>query len=756
MPIERIVHIKWQFGGWLAGWPASVQWGLLTILFLLAVAATVLSYCSARLAPWQWATLLTLRVFFLFGVILCLANPTKVERLAEDPEDRTLTVIIDHSESMMAKDNRGHTRLEAARRKWEPLRKNAEKYFQQVRFGSFADKYLPASSWETALNTKTEGETRLYDTLLKVLTDPSHHGRKEIVCLTDGLDTTSTPTDVLITQALASRAPLWFVVGENRKKAQDFIQLRDSKVPTEAMRRTTFACETVLEAFLNSPREISVSLWQDGRKLREFPVSLLAGHTLLPLRETITAGDPGEMKLEWRLNDESEAEHEVRITGYDQLEILYYQGALDWGFRAIHTLLKRDPSYHFTALFNPRLGVRLPPTADTGNFFMGLPDDAGELAKFQVIIVENLFANQLSPAQQEALKTYAKNGGALFFILPDKNAAAALENTKIADILPVIFESPALAPVDDIAKIRSLRDETPGMLSEQERARSAIQLQAFAFPEDSPLAELMKTIDATGNRHRLTPKFASYAPIQQAKPGAEILGIHPHEQSSTGHPRILLAAQRYGNGRVATMATDSLWRWKLSEPSDSKDVEIFWQQWILWLAQSTSQGPQFIHPPSRAVISQSVPLAIDSSALASLQTSDPYGKILDLTTTRVSENDSWQAEWKPDSIGRWQITARDPEGRQARIFVRVYDQPPHIKDLANFSAEVERLRKLGEATGGGLIEYGLPRSWSAHPPLGENLLPEKSYPLWNSWTVLLLCLTFYSTELLLRRRWQRI
>ena len=50
----------------------------------------------------------------------------------------------------------------------------------------------------------------------------------------------------------------------------------------------------------------------------------------------------------------------------------------------------------------------------------------------------------------------------------------------------------------------------------------------------------------------------------------------------TGH--ILLARQQIGEGFTAVLATDLLWRWKMSLPSGSHAVETFWQQLLLSLA----------------------------------------------------------------------------------------------------------------------------------------------------------------------------
>jgi hypothetical protein len=62
--------------------------------------------------------------------------------------------------------------------------------------------------------------------------------------------------------------------------------------------------------------------------------------------------------------------------------------------------------------------------------------------------------------------------------------------------------------------------------------------------------------------------------------GADVL----LEATTPSGPLPVVAAQRYGQGRVVAVLTDSLWRWQL-EPSTaaSKPYERFWSQLVAWL-----------------------------------------------------------------------------------------------------------------------------------------------------------------------------
>ena len=63
------------------------------------------------------------------------------------------------------------------------------------------------------------------------------------------------------------------------------------------------------------------------------------------------------------------------------------------------------------------------------------------------------------------------------------------------------------------------------------------------------------------------------------------------------------------------------------------------------------------------------------------------------------------------------------------------------------------MQRLANLTGGAILNDGTPDAWSGHavePDL--TMLSEHVRPLWNTWGLLLLALTFYAVELIWRRR----
>ncbi len=106
--------MEWEFGGWLHGVHPAVAWSILGLIALTGLALIAFSYQrTLRKLPARarWG-LTALRTALLAGILLCLANPVRVDKNTDDKNpSRKLAVLVDRSASMDAMDNRKETRL---------------------------------------------------------------------------------------------------------------------------------------------------------------------------------------------------------------------------------------------------------------------------------------------------------------------------------------------------------------------------------------------------------------------------------------------------------------------------------------------------------------------------------------------------------------------------------------------------------------------------------------------------------------------
>ncbi len=155
-----IAVFEWQFGGWLRHWSAPVAW---SVLGTLAVGGAIFVAWMYRrtlraLPPGARVPLTVLRAAIVLIVVLCLANPVRVERRPLEPSARdTLAVVVDRSDSMTTADHRGVTRLASATQLWKQHEAQADKAFSRVVYRHFAVTAAADADLDAALRPMPRG-----------------------------------------------------------------------------------------------------------------------------------------------------------------------------------------------------------------------------------------------------------------------------------------------------------------------------------------------------------------------------------------------------------------------------------------------------------------------------------------------------------------------------------------------------------------------------------------------------------------------
>ena len=738
-----MTHIEWQFGGGLRDLPTPVAAALLLAIAVAGLVYVVWFYRRAlgALTPRARRWLVGMRAAVVLLLLLCLANPERVEKTSPPkPPTHALTVLVDRSASMSAPDQRGGTRLAAAVRRWRQTEPAARQNFSSVNYFRFANDLHPVASLDEAANAGAPGsETHLFAALRQVLAE----NPAAIVCLTDGLDTSGDDAGKFSAEAMARGVPIYFVSGENHLLPGSSLELREIKAPARVLRQTEFTATALIETAVAQDQQLPVELWVNGKKTASAQLAVRAGRNTLSWPVTVASGEAGALALEFRVGSQS-ASCVADVIESKTMEVLYYQGALQWGYRFLRGALESDPSFRLTAILNPALHVQL--TAGNGPTLTDLPEDAKELRRFQIVVLAHVFADQLTPKQQQALVEYVRGGGGVLFISPDSAATEGFSGTALEQMLPVVFATrndPANAAVQQMqfqlsANAAQAGDEV------FEGGSQNITLKPFALPAGAQHLAAGELF--AGAKGDALPQFAANAKVRSVKPGAETLAV-----SGLGAPEVLLARQQFGNGFAAALTTDLLWRWKLSLPSTSHAVEKFWQQLLLSLSPASGEGLRVVKLTPSPAINAPVLLSANAETAPAFEAVSPGGARQRLTATDAATADgpAWQASFTPTATGKWEVRAMDASGRQARVVFPVGEKTASA-ELLNLPADVAGMRQLAESTGGTLVQaaadFQAPVEAAAKPVAK---MPE---PLWNSSVLLAAMLGLYSTELIARRR----
>lgn len=767
-------HIEWQLGGWL-GLPPWLLWLLLAAIAAAGVALALWFYSDTlRALTWrQRCILVSLRSAFFILLLLCLASPARVEQTYDSNHDpRPLAVVVDHSASMTTPDPRSATRLANAIRTWKTVEPTALHSFPSLHYFRFSPALTSEPDLESAANATPPGtDTPLFDSLNQVLKDAPPGGFGGIVCLTDGLDTTTQTADDLASRSLQNHSPLYFAVGQNEQAPHESLLVREMNIPGQALRKSQFTATVLVEAHALRNRDVPLSLWQDDRSLAQTTIHLHRGANLLPWSVPVDSGEPGLVHLSCRLGEGAEQETlaaAVRVVDKEPVHILFYQGTLDWSYRFINTALQGDSSFQITGLFNPDLELTQVASSSGQPALSAMPDAATGLQPYQIVVLSNVYADQMTAAQQAALVDYVKGGGGLLMLISDNTMAQTFSGTVLESMLPVVFES-TQKNADDDSALRNFQDtmHSIGGANADRETEFATDAQidsglppmkGFALPANATKSDLSDLFgSATGGLLQNLPQFVTYARVSGTKAGAEILAAHPADKNSANQPRSLLVSQRFGRGHVTTLLTDGLWRWKLSLPSTSHDPQVFWQQLFLALyrQESVHGSMRFSQQPFFASLGQSSAFEIDGiqgTDAPVVTLTSPSGAAQAVPVEMDASTHAWKLAVNPTEAGKWRISAVDNRGAQLETLLRV-SNTSHGDELSGLPPDLAGLRKLAESTGGALLNDGAPDTWAAAgSPNLTTLVSKRSQPLWDRWAILALALGFYVAELIWRRR----
>jgi hypothetical protein len=407
---------------------------------------------------------------------------------------------------------------------------------------------------DTALALQPDGqETRLRAALEAVESRYAGLPVAGILVLSDGLDTREAYG---AWASEARRGPLFTVRLEPDAAWTEEPDVRVDTVHTA--RRVTVGWRTELKAVVSGQgtagRVLAVGLARDGAPLDEIPLTLpaeggarearftLEHPALGTYTYTVTAPPlPGET----RTNDNQFAVSVQVVSARNQL--LYVEGPPRWESKYLSRVLRAHPDVA-PVIFLRGPDGRFMTFGERGG---ATPDmDEAELAAFKIVMLGNLSAEELGETRARTLVRFVENGGSLIlFGGPRAWGADGFEGTALRDLLPV----------------RQVGGEAaagayPVAVTDSGRAHPA-------FAGDAALWQQL-------------PALLTLFPGGRPTPGAQVLVT----AGTAGGAQPVIVTQRYGQGRVAAVLTDSLWKWQLNAAAaEERPYARFWNQLLAWM-----------------------------------------------------------------------------------------------------------------------------------------------------------------------------
>jgi uncharacterized membrane protein len=270
----------------------------------------------------------------------------------------------------------------------------------------------------------------------------------------------------------------------------------------------------------------------------------------------------------------------VRISDERELRVLYIQGALTWDYKFVSLALRKDQTIKLTGLTRTsKQSVFRQNVESAGELMNGFPTSLEELAPFRVVVLSNLRAADLTPAQQEVLARFCGElGGGVLMIGGPATFDGSWQSSRLEQLLPVVFSpNRGVQGLDRPFRLQLTED--------------ALQHPVFQIAEGHAMQEAWAQL----------PTFTQYGHVDAAKPGAQVWAVHQTDEGPQGR-RILMASQRYGAGLSAVVCIQNFWRWRLARDSEPKQFDRFWRQLFRFLSEVGRQdvsihlADQELHP----------------------------------------------------------------------------------------------------------------------------------------------------------------
>ena len=253
---------------------------------------------------------------------------------------------------------------------------------------------------------------------------------------------------------------------------------------------------------------------------------------------------PGEKNKE-------DNEYAVNVDVVDaRSRLLYVEGIPRWEYKFLRRTLLAEQQISPVIFFTGADGAPVGGTP-VGNVTADMTPQ--QLAFFKIVMLGNIDAKELGAERAKNLAKFVEDGGSLILLGGTKAwTAGGLVETDLGKTLPVRGA--------DVKTIEGGDKPYPVRLGESARGHPA-------FAGDAALWQIIPPVLSVFTGFTLSP-------------GAETLVTAETPQG----PEPVVVTQRFGQGKVTAILTDSLWRWQLGpEAGKAKPYDRFWTQLISWL-----------------------------------------------------------------------------------------------------------------------------------------------------------------------------
>jgi hypothetical protein len=673
----------------------------------------------------------------LIVVLLFLMLNPQSWLMRQQTEKPKLVVLLDTSASMATRDVDNQSRLQAALHTLNPAALAALNQEFVVELRQFDRDTRAAEVSQLLTNTPSGDDSDVGRALMGAVSELGDAKAQAGVLLISDGRATSAGMDDAAQLALARSVPLWtWTLGGAVPKRDLWVETGSS----EAL------------AFSGAEVELTATLHADGYANRSFNVNLIKEDHVVETREVtpdtngiarisvrVKAPEAGEQRYVFRTPaepDEADTANNERAVFLRsvgaKVRVLVAEGQPYWDTKFLVQSFKRNTNVDLTAVYRLNATRHVAVVSEAGGETRSeqdlFPRTAAAMNAFDVIVLGRE-AESFFDDKTEALLTdfVAKRGGSLVFA---RGKAYGGRFEGLSKFEPVAWGSGVTADV-------KLRPTDAG--------------------RDNPMFDLGPAGTLEDLLERL-PALDQASVTLGEKPLAIVLADAARQDGP-----VLVAYQRYGQGRALSLNASGLWRWSFRESGQAESEAAYQRFWIS-LLQWLLGGAQFMPGSDVALTSARRYYTSEQPMQFLINTRELdrgiyQPRLMIARGTNVTEveprarGESFVADAGPFAPGTYQVTLKNNIGKPAEISqtIEVVSASVEKREL---SADRETMRKLAEKSGGAVINAAdvarLPeivKRWQASRELSHH-----RQTVWDRWWVMVGMLGLLGGEWWMRRR----
>jgi len=755
-PIAERLQIHWNCPLW-----ATLLVAALTIACVFAIYANEITTARRPLR----LLLATLRLTALALVIGMIAQPTIESYQVGRPR---LIVLVDRSASMATRDVDNFSDKPEALTRFEALKQILtegdhslldvlqEKY--QLDVVAFDEQFQHLVAGEPTLVDQlfslqiadnTSGATRLGDAIDYALRDLPGPPPTAIVLLTDGRATSGQTLQEAARRARELRVPLFTVaLGSDRPRPDASID--DFVVEEIVFPGDRLQVEATLRAvgYGGRPARVTLRNSATGQRLAETTATLPVDGATERVQLAVRPNESGSLLLTLTVESiQGEADRENNVvTGTvevrdQKLRVLLAQSSPSYEYRALKSLLERDPAVRLSAFLQEADADFAEVDATAVRAF---PATEKEMLAYDVILLGDLDPGLLPRAAWSALERFVvDHGGGLACIAgPRFMPAAFREIPSMQLLLPL-----------DLQSVDSLRMST--------NASQGYPVRPTALGRQTPSLQLGETSTASDAVWQGLPPVVAMLEINDLKLAARVLAVDPTHINRAGDPLPVILRHYVGAGEVLLHATDETWRWRWR--SDDRYFARYWGQVVRRLGRGRLSASRTkielltdrpSYEPGEVVRLQArLAPANDSRIFVQLQSNlEPPREVA--LQRRVGRRGIFETSVQQLPAGNYTARIVRPHLDDRAIATTFAIRAPP-RELARVATQTKLLRTVAELTGGRAYTAATASRLLDELPTPHELSVDAQplRPLWNNPLTIAMFVFVLTAEWLLRRRY---